>query len=30
MDRANSDLKSLHGDPRYEALVAKARQAAAR
>jgi hypothetical protein len=25
---ADPDLKSLHGDPRFEALVAKARQAA--
>jgi hypothetical protein len=26
----DADLKSLHGDPRFDALVAKARQAAAR
>jgi pentatricopeptide repeat protein len=27
---ADPDLKSLHGDPRFDALVAKARQTAAR
>jgi len=25
---ADPDLKSLHGDPRFDALLAKARQAA--
>jgi hypothetical protein len=27
---ADSDLKSLHGDPRFDALIAKARQTSAR
>jgi hypothetical protein len=27
---ANTDLKSLHGDPRFEALVVKAQETAAR
>jgi hypothetical protein len=26
---ADSDLTALHGDPRFEALIAKARQTAA-